>query len=399
MSSGVFIIRKNGSLVEMKLSDYESEAVLQKLISKYPNLLPGDQIDVVNPRKWLLVSEEFGVPDKKDAKDRWSLDHLFLDQDGIPTLVEVKRSSNTRIRREVVGQMLDYAANAEQYWSIDRITTAFENKCLENDIDPQEEWEGKLGLDGSYQEYWDKVKTNLEIAKMRLLFVADRIPFELQRIVEFMNTTMPEIVVLAIELQQYKEPDSITQLQIEESKEERKQHIEPELKTLIPRVYGHTTKTQARLSRRRRGQLDKKTLLESVDDNGKPLFEAFISLAEKNQYNGDYGEDSYSIYTNIDGKDKAFTRGFRKTKSMRQSLFIFFKDLLDKNPSFTDIYKQFKKRFMATKKFDKSGDYNLRWVINKPVSEKEIDEVITLIKEYAEEIAKWLPSRHQNNIA
>ena len=30
----------------------------------------------------------------------------------MPTLVEVKRSSDTRIRREVVGQMLHYAANA-----------------------------------------------------------------------------------------------------------------------------------------------------------------------------------------------------------------------------------------------------------------------------------------------
>ena len=32
------------------------------------------------------------------------------DQDGIPTLVEVKRGSNAQVRREVVGQLLDYAA-------------------------------------------------------------------------------------------------------------------------------------------------------------------------------------------------------------------------------------------------------------------------------------------------
>jgi hypothetical protein len=31
-----------------------------------------------------------------------------LDQDAVPTLVEVKRSSDTRIRREVMGQMSDY---------------------------------------------------------------------------------------------------------------------------------------------------------------------------------------------------------------------------------------------------------------------------------------------------
>ena len=29
------------------------------------------------------------------------VDHVFLDKDGIPTLVEVKRSGDTRIRRQV----------------------------------------------------------------------------------------------------------------------------------------------------------------------------------------------------------------------------------------------------------------------------------------------------------
>ena len=41
--------------------------------------------------------------------DRWSLDHLFVSRTGIPVLIEVKRASDTRLRREVVGQLLDYA--------------------------------------------------------------------------------------------------------------------------------------------------------------------------------------------------------------------------------------------------------------------------------------------------
>ena len=48
---------------------------------------------------------------------RWTI--CFLDQDGIPTLVEVKRASDTRIRREVVGQMFDYAANALLHWPLE----------------------------------------------------------------------------------------------------------------------------------------------------------------------------------------------------------------------------------------------------------------------------------------
>jgi hypothetical protein len=69
---------------------------------------------------------------------RWSLDHLFLDQDGVPTLVEVKRGTDTRIRREVVGQMLDYAANGVVYWPLETIRASFGNTCAQAKLDPDQ---------------------------------------------------------------------------------------------------------------------------------------------------------------------------------------------------------------------------------------------------------------------
>src|SRR5207244_2650223 len=116
MSGGVFLMQDSGILVEMREASYDSEALLQELLATYPSLLAGDQINAEAPRRWLLVTREMAVPGEQDGAGRWSLDHLFLDQDGIPTLVEVKRSTDTRLRREVVGQMLDYAANAVVYW-------------------------------------------------------------------------------------------------------------------------------------------------------------------------------------------------------------------------------------------------------------------------------------------
>ena len=63
---------------------YESEALL-RLLSKYPALLVGDQIDAASPRKLLLVEPEIGVRSEEDGGGRWALDHLFLDQDSVPT--------------------------------------------------------------------------------------------------------------------------------------------------------------------------------------------------------------------------------------------------------------------------------------------------------------------------
>jgi hypothetical protein len=93
---------------------YELEDVLQRLLVDYPDLLPRNQIDRVMPRKCVLVAREQSLRFEEGGPLRWRVDHIFLDQDGIPTLVEVKHSTDPRIRREVVGQML--TANGVAYW-------------------------------------------------------------------------------------------------------------------------------------------------------------------------------------------------------------------------------------------------------------------------------------------
>jgi len=221
MSGLIYLIKDSGDLVEMKEEAYDSEDVLQGLLARYPNLLAGEQIDAAAPRRWLLISQEMGIPSEDEAGARWSVDHLFLDQDAIPTIVEVKRSSDTRIRREVVGQMLDYAANAVVYWPIENIIAAFEARCKLENIDSGNVLIEYLGTEIEPDQFWERAKTNLQAGKIRLVFVADEIPTELRRVVEFLNDQMKLTEVLAIEVRQYKGG---------------------ELRTLVPRLVG-TTKT------------------------------------------------------------------------------------------------------------------------------------------------------------
>lgn len=223
MSGGIFLIQSGGELVEMKEQPYDSEDVLQELLAKYPNLLAGDQMDAAAPRRWLLICREMGVPDEEEGGDRWSLDHLFLDQDAIPTLVEVKRSCDTRIRREVVGQMLDYAANAVLHWPVETIRARFEKECERRGADATEELAAFLGAGGKPEEFWQRVKTNLQAGRVRLVFVADEVPPELRRIVEFLNGQMDPAEVLALEVKQF---------------------VGQGLKTLVPRVIGQTAEAE-----------------------------------------------------------------------------------------------------------------------------------------------------------
>jgi hypothetical protein len=51
--------------------------------------------------------------------------------------------------------------------------------------------------------FWLDAKTNLQAGRIRLIFVADQIPAELQRIVEFLNGPMDPAEVYAIAIPQY----------------------------------------------------------------------------------------------------------------------------------------------------------------------------------------------------
>jgi hypothetical protein len=148
-------------LVEMRAERYDSEDRLQELLARYPDLLAGSQMTGGGPRRWMLVCREAGIPKQDGGADQWSADHLFLDQEGVPTIVEVKRSTDTRIRREVVGQMLDYAANAVRYWPAERLRADHEAACGAEGRRPEEALTELLGPDPDPDAFWGSVGEHL----------------------------------------------------------------------------------------------------------------------------------------------------------------------------------------------------------------------------------------------
>lgn len=217
---GGIYLRRNGELIALSEQPYATEDVLQSLLADHPGLLGGDQAGEA-PRRWLLLSREVGIADTEGAAGRWSIDHLFVDQDAIPTLVEVKRSSDTRIRREVVGQLLEYAANGTRYWPVDELRALYEADCRTRGVDPEQELSERFGDEIDVDAWWDDVGANLKLGRLRLVFVADKISRELRRIIEFLNAQMTETEVLGVEIRQYVDAGN-------------------EHQTLVPRVIGQT---------------------------------------------------------------------------------------------------------------------------------------------------------------
>ena len=280
-------IRNGNNLEPMEEQRFALEAHLQELLAEHPDLIDGEQVSPGNPRRWLLVKREMGVPAAAGESDRWSLDHLFVDQDARPTLVEVKLGSNTEVRREVVGQMMDYAANASQFWTKQTLIDAFKGTCARDNVAPETAMREFLAIGSDQPEatpedadqpetdaFWDAVATNLAAKNLRLLFVADAIPIELARIVEFLNAQMRDnIEVLAVEVKQFQGKGAVRSV-------------------LVPNVIGHT----ARLVYPPGSRLTRDSLLAGfTHDAAHETTERLLNVAEENGATLAWGKTAVSI--------------------------------------------------------------------------------------------------------
>ena len=183
MGERIYTRGEGGGLEPLEEEPFSTEAELQALIAEHPELLDGEQVSPGDPRRWILITREKGIAETPDSGARWAIDHLIVDQDAVPTLVEVKRGSNPEIRRTIVGQMLEYAAHAAGTWTADELRQTFENSANARGLDPDEVLGELLQADEEPDAdgFWMNVATNLAARHLRLLFVADDIPDPLER--------------------------------------------------------------------------------------------------------------------------------------------------------------------------------------------------------------------------
>ncbi|MFV2045290.1 MAG: hypothetical protein ACC700_18910, partial [Anaerolineales bacterium] len=285
MSTGkIFLVSEEAeSGITLEESGYITEAELQQYLERFPDLIPGDQIDPEEPRRWLLVAREMGVPGDVGETGRWSLDHLFLDQDGVPTFVECKRASDTRARREVVAQILDYAANGVEYWDLDRLRQSAAETAQQAGKSLDEEVARLLAIEhddvDAVEAFWSSVGENLAASKVRLVFVSDLIAKELRRLVEFLNEEMASVEVLAVEVKQYRglaDPDS---------------------RALVPRVIGMTE--AARMGKRpgatRRRQTTQAEFLDKCLPETREFFADVVTKATERGFSILWGTVGFSV--------------------------------------------------------------------------------------------------------
>jgi hypothetical protein len=173
------------------------EGWLQDLIYRHPALLSVEEIE---PDYSPLIPLGREVP-----TDVGPIDCLYISPNGLLTLVEAKLWKNPEARREVVGQILDYA-NHLAGWNYEDLD-AYARRTIGTRLwDLLEARAGEL-LDLEEAEFIDAVTRNLSRGRFLLLIVGDGIKESTETLAAFLQGTPDLRFTLAlIEMRVYDMP-------------------------------------------------------------------------------------------------------------------------------------------------------------------------------------------------
>jgi len=205
------VVLQDQGISPLSQEAYLDESALQRLLEEHPELIALDDVDpTASPL--LPIGREVPLAGQ-------SLDLLFLDLSGRLTGVETKLRRNSQVRREVVGQVLEYGAylstwsvedverQAERYLADPQTPARFQSQGLYEALS-RVDASGPTGEGSDETGMRTKISNSLESGDMRLLIAVDRVVDPLRRLVTFLNSASRFDMYL-LEVQQYRAPDGM----------------------------------------------------------------------------------------------------------------------------------------------------------------------------------------------
>ena len=155
-----------------------SEAELQAFVQAHPSCLPIAEIDAIFAHP-VPICTELNIP------MTGSIDNFMVTAGGLPVLAECKLWRNAQSRREVVGQILDYA-KALSRWSAADVQAAVRRRLGRND-DPVPAIVRAAGHMIDDRDFNDALSANLRRGRFLLLIVGDGIREGVETIAQYLQ--------------------------------------------------------------------------------------------------------------------------------------------------------------------------------------------------------------------
>jgi len=175
------VIISNGNIKKLNKvllnSDTFKESWLQEILYKEPSILPTNEVDSIFSN---LIPIGREVPVTSGF-----IDDFYISSKGYLVIVETKLWRNPESRREVVGQIIDYAKDIQKwnYEDLDAIYTKNHNKKLFD-----------VFVDKGYYSYEEEadfidiVSKNITTSRFLLMIVGDGIREGVESMVTFLNS-------------------------------------------------------------------------------------------------------------------------------------------------------------------------------------------------------------------
>jgi hypothetical protein len=190
------LIMEGGQIRPVESTKFLLEEKLHDYLEQFPELVPFDEVED-RPAKITVIGREVAVPSG-------SIDLSFLDLKGRLTVVETKLAKNPEARREVIGQIIEYASFVSQ-WSYDhlerealkyfaskgKVFTSLHEAVFSTSTEGVETVEEDL--------FTTQVDDNLGRGSVRLVIAVDELVESLRSTVAFLNSyTSFDILVLQL---------------------------------------------------------------------------------------------------------------------------------------------------------------------------------------------------------
>lgn len=183
MSKKPVIVSENGieQLQRIPLSSKAfKELWLQKLLEKSPETLPTGYIDSIFA-PLVFIAREVEV-------ESGFIDNLYISSKGYLVIVETKLWRNPEAKRQVVGQIIDYAKDVST-WNYEKLDSVY------RDYNDGKSLFAEMVDKGFYEDadeayFIDVVEKNITSSRFLLMIVGDGIREDVSKMAEFLNTSV-----------------------------------------------------------------------------------------------------------------------------------------------------------------------------------------------------------------
>jgi hypothetical protein len=195
-----------GKVTPLNETKFTEEGKLQDYLEKYPNLIPLSDI-VEGASDLVCIGREVGA-------GSGAIDLLCVDKDGLLTIIETKLRRNRELRREVIGQIIEYAAYVSQ-WAADDVYRVASEYFSKSDKVPAE-YKGKtldegmkqiVGEEFSDEDFRSSIGQNLREGRIRLIIAVDELIEPLRATVTFLNS-QSNFDILLLEVSDFEESET-----------------------------------------------------------------------------------------------------------------------------------------------------------------------------------------------